>query len=273
MKKTGFMLMLLLVACPIASTASALELIAEARFESVQGKPLQEELRFSSLGYEDVVLAVRNGTQDGVDRVSSAVIILNGVKVLKPSDFSQKVASLQRVIVPHDLENVLSVSVRGKPGGYLVVQVMGELSLDLPPDPGPEGDATIEGIDSDQNGVRDDIDRWIGLNYRDSEKTRMALTQAYYPLQNFMIHAREGDSDAVHNDMDDLQRATECLYYVRRDDAHHLLGEMHALVVNTPNRFHADRDASRILGGGTFPSRPYSKWNASCTFNPDEMAD
>ena len=127
MKKTGFILMLLLVVCPIASTALALEIIAEARFESVQGKPLQEELRFSSLGYEDIVLAVQNGAQDGADRVSSAVINLNGVKVLQPSDFSQKVANLQRVIVPHDLENVLSVSVRGKPGGYLVVQVMGEL--------------------------------------------------------------------------------------------------------------------------------------------------
>ncbi len=91
MKKTGFILMLLLVVCPIASTALALEIIAEARFESVQGKPLQEELRFSSLGYEDIVLAVQNGAQDGADRVSSAVINLNGVKVLQPSDFSQKV--------------------------------------------------------------------------------------------------------------------------------------------------------------------------------------
>ncbi len=208
MKKPGFILMLLLVVCPIASTASALEVIAEARFESVRGKPLQEELRFSSQGYEEIVLAVQNGAEDGTDRVSSAVISLNGVKVLQPSDFSQKVANLQRVIVPHELENVLSVSVRSKPDGYLFVQILGEPSLNLPPDPGPAGDETIEGIDTDQNGVRDDIDRWIGLNYRNSEKTRMALTQAYYPLQNFMIHAREGDRDAVHNDMNRCREPT-----------------------------------------------------------------
>ena len=178
MKKPGFILILLLVVCPITSTASALEVIAEARFESVQGKPLQEELRFSSQGYEEIVLAVQNGAENGADRVSSAVISLNGVKVLQPSDFSQKVANLQRVIVPHNLENVLSVSVRSKPDGYLVVQILGEPSLNLPPDPGPAGDEAIEGIDTDQNGVRDDIDRWIGLNYRNSEKTRMALMHA-----------------------------------------------------------------------------------------------
>jgi hypothetical protein len=81
------------------------------------------------------------------------------------------------------------------------VQILGEPTLNLPPDPGPAGDETIEGVDVNENGVRDDIERWIGLNYRNSEKTRMALTRVYYPLQNFMIHARENDHDAVYNDM------------------------------------------------------------------------
>jgi hypothetical protein len=49
----------------------------------------------------------------------------------------------------------------------------------LPPDPGEAGKATIEGIDSDQDGLRDDIQRYIALTYPDSEKTREALRQAY----------------------------------------------------------------------------------------------
>jgi len=44
------------------------------------------------------------------------------------------------------------------------VQILGEPTLNLPPDPGPAGDETIEGVDVNENGVRDDIERWIGLN-------------------------------------------------------------------------------------------------------------
>jgi hypothetical protein len=270
MKKVGFVLMLL-VACSVASTAVALEVIAEARIESATGAPVQEEVRFWSQGYEGLVLNVTNGADDGTHRVSSAVVSLNGVKVLSPADFNQKVAQLQRSIAPNDLENILSVNLRSNPGGYLIVQVLGEPTLDLPPDPGPAGDETIEGVDVNENGVRDDIERWIGLNFRNSEKTRMALTQVYYPLQNFMIHARENDRDAVYNDMDALQRAGECLDYIRPDDAYKLIEELKARVVNTSDRAYAYLDSSRILGGGSFPSAPFSKWNMSCTFDPDAL--
>jgi len=47
----------------------------------------------------------------------------------------------------------------------------------LPPDPGEAGKVTLEGIDSDGDGVRDDVQRYIALTYPDSEKTRLALTQ------------------------------------------------------------------------------------------------
>ncbi|MEJ2197722.1 MAG: hypothetical protein P8X54_04035, partial [Desulfuromonadales bacterium] len=187
-------------------------MIAEARIESATGEPVQEELRFWSQGYEGIVLNVQNGKEDGSSRVSSAVVSLNGVKVLSPADFNQKVSGLQRSIAPHDQENLLTVNLRSNPGGFLFVQMMGEPTLNLPPDPGSAGDESIEGVDVNENGVRDDIERWIGLNYRNSEKTRMALTQAYYPIQNLMVHAKEGDRDSVYNDMDSYHRATECLY-------------------------------------------------------------
>ena len=106
MQKNGFILMLL-VACSVASTASALEVIAEARIDSVTGAPVQEEVRFWSQGYEGLVLNIKNGAEDGANRVSSAVVSLNGVKLLGPADFSQKVAELQRSIAPHDQENNL----------------------------------------------------------------------------------------------------------------------------------------------------------------------
>ena len=268
MKTVG---LFVLAACLSASAASALEVIAEVRIESATAAPVQEEVRFLGQGYEGFVLKVENGAQDGANRVSSAVVSLNGIKLLGPADFNQKVSGLQRSIAPHDQENVLSVHLRSKPGSHLLVQVLGEPLLDLPPDPGPAGDETIEGVDVNGNGVRDDIERWIGLNYRASKKTRTALTQAYYPLQNFTIHARDNDRDAVYNDMDALQRAGECLDYVRPDDGYKLIEELKARVVNTSARSYVYLESSRMLGGGSFPSAPFSTWRQSCTFDPDAL--
>ena len=92
MKKFGFLLMLL-AACLSTSAAAALEVIAEARIESATGAPVQEEVRFRGQGYDGFVLKVENGAADGSSRVSSAVISLNGVKVLGPADFSQRFRS------------------------------------------------------------------------------------------------------------------------------------------------------------------------------------
>lgn len=274
MKRATYVWSILLAGiCLLTSTASALELITEARVEAAAGGPVKEEFTFVGQGFQDFVIRVNNGGDDKSTRVSSAVITLNGVKIISPSDFNKNVTSLERTIVPLDLENTLSVNLRSTPGSFLHIQILGEPSLNLPPDPGPAGDETLEGVDVNANGVRDDIERWIGLNYRDSEKTRQALTQAYYPLQNFMIHARQGDRDAVYNDMTALQRAGECLDYIRSVDAHILIEDLKSQVVNTSDRVYAYRDSSRLLGGGSFPSAPFSKWNQSCTFDPDALAN
>ena len=51
-----------------------------------------------------------------------------------------------------------------------------ELLAKLPPDPGREGKKTIEGIDSDKDGVRDDVQRYIALNWGHSERAVRALS-------------------------------------------------------------------------------------------------
>src|SRR5215203_1264155 len=41
---------------------------------------------------------------------------------------------------------------------------------DLPPDPGAAGLKTVEGIDADKDGVRDDVQRFIVINYGHSQR-------------------------------------------------------------------------------------------------------
>ena len=58
--------------------------------------------------------------------------------------------------------------------------VMGK---NLPPDPGGEADKTIQGIDANANGVRDDVELAIFKEYPDSAKTRAVLLQYALALQ------------------------------------------------------------------------------------------
>lgn len=47
----------------------------------------------------------------------------------------------------------------------------------VPPDPGLDNDKTIAGIDSNNNGIRDDVERWIAQTYPNSAKMRAATAQ------------------------------------------------------------------------------------------------
>ena len=67
-------------------------------------------------------LVVLNGEADGRNRVSSALIWVNGLLILHPSDFNQNIYRLERSIhLPHD--NRLIVELRSKPGSYLRIEI------------------------------------------------------------------------------------------------------------------------------------------------------
>ena len=57
------------------------------------------------------------------------------------------------------------------------------LGKNLPPDPGAEADKTIQGIDANGNGIRDDVELAIFKEYPNSAKTRAVLLQYALALQ------------------------------------------------------------------------------------------
>ncbi len=73
------------------------------------------------------VVHIKNGESNGSNRVSSAVILLNGLPVASPLDFNQNVDTIDRpVLLPiltHHL--TLYVELRGTPGSYLTISVLG----------------------------------------------------------------------------------------------------------------------------------------------------
>jgi len=144
----------------------------------------------------------------------------------------------------------------------------------LPPDPGAAGKLTLAGIDSDNDGVRDDVQRWIVMTYPNSQKTRAALIQMAKATQVILINANNV-ANARSYSLDE-GRASDCISYIRKQvlgvgnsDAYNVKREMDAIYLNTYSRTKAYLQYDARLSGMFF-SVPIDK-SATCNFNPDLM--
>ena len=69
------------------------------------------------------LLRLTNGDSDGGQRVSSALVKLNGSEVFRPSQFNQNVATLSRQVVLLSGENSLEVRLRSVPGSFVTIEI------------------------------------------------------------------------------------------------------------------------------------------------------
>jgi hypothetical protein len=139
----------------------------------------------------------------------------------------------------------------------------------VPPDPGEAGKATLEGIDSDDDGVRDDIQRWIVLTYVSSRTVQAALFQYSRAAQLFLINADNKDL-ARQNDVM-RQRGTECLLYIRPGDGWEIRDEIRAQLLNTRSRALAYSKGDLQLSGVVSALRPPALRKQSCGFDPNSL--
>jgi hypothetical protein len=141
----------------------------------------------------------------------------------------------------------------------------------LPPDPGEDGMATLEGIDSDQDGIRDDIQRYIALTYPDSQKTRAALRQFTLAFQKAVLESPDEESALRNTEIE--ARASECLWYIHSRSSIKMSDSLMAEYLNTMERSRAYLAYNSKLGGHTFGGKDFDEYKTSCTFDPDLMED
>jgi hypothetical protein len=141
----------------------------------------------------------------------------------------------------------------------------------LPPDPGEAGMATLEGIDSDQDGIRDDIQRYIALTYPDSQKTRAALRQFTLAFQKATLESPDEESALRNTEIE--ARASECLWYIHSRSSIKMSDSLMAEYLNTMERSRAYLAYNSKLGGHTFGGKDFDEYKTSCTFDPDLMED
>jgi|GEM_PF-1489543 len=151
------------------------------------------------------------------------------------------------------------------------VQAFSCSSDGLPPDPGPAGRQTLPGIDSDHNGVRDDLQRLIHLTYPGATSTIAALEQTAKTMQSALLDA--GSHGPAVDHATQMVRNFECLAAIRPGDAEVVSKRLLAATLNTEERGLAYLRYNDQLGGEAFPLKDSSEWRTSCGFPVTATAD
>ena len=171
-------------------------------------------------------------------------------------------------------------------------------SFFIPPAPNKALDeATIEGVDSDANGVPDRADRFIAFAAPESEKKRMAMTLSAKAQQDFFLdyldHLGEDPNDAtvverVRGMADVRAKTLYCRMYAfdvhesnSIDDAPWITykkssGELRALFMDTSERLRAFQESERPLVATSASIRPetnqeYKQQCLDLGFDPDSL--
>ncbi len=171
-------------------------------------------------------------------------------------------------------EYTVGVTVTAPSGVSDSEQVMDSV-IDLPPDPGEAGKATLLGIDSDNDGVRDDIQRYIALTYPASAKTRAALRQ-YAKATNDALEESDDKRKSINNSYK-MDRSQECLYFIFREKegsarpAYKIRRKLDARILNTAERTSIFLDFDGQLGGEVFTTTPGKLIYRSCEFDSDAL--
>src|SRR4029079_2730427 len=116
--------------------------------------------------------------------------------------------------------------------------------------------------DSDHDGLRDDLQRYVALTYSGQASTVTALNGMARMLQSALVDA--GSENSSVNHANDMVRVTECLRSVRAADAGQVASSLLAQTINTEARLKAYLRFNEQLRGQAFPMKASAEWATSC---------
>lgn len=246
------------------------------------GVPPGEELR------TEVVAHIRNGIERSILEVTPSLapyLVSIQPAVLPASSAGDEVVVELRLAVPNqesfaEIEGTLHIreerAGRGKGRGRTharplpITLIIGNLLY--PPDPGPRGDESLDGVDSDGDNVRDDIQRYIALTYPDQPAVRAGLRQYATHLQEALLEASNSQA-ALDNDTQ-ISLARECLTGILSlDEGYRAFSTLLAEALNTDVRSRAYILFDGQLSGHYFAGAINENPIDSCAFDPTSLEE
>jgi hypothetical protein len=148
----------------------------------------------------------------------------------------------------------------------------------LPPEPDKTlNDSTLLGIDTNDNGVRDDVERWIYTNYEDKHPIHIDIGMQAARGYKLVLETPE-KARAIYHEVD---KAAYCEVYYKIDAE--LVGESllitedidsqyfrHQIYFNTKERLDAYLQYDTLLSGYTYSLPNIEDEKKACNFNTDK---
>ena len=147
----------------------------------------------------------------------------------------------------------------------------------LPPMPDKVlNDSTLLGIDSNDNGVRDDVEIWIYTTY--AKPIERAVFMQSSRAYQIVIQEPEKALENLHY----MHDASNCRSYWRLSAKENgesswlekyrdYPNEIHPIQFNTKERFLAYEKYNHTLSGGVYTSAKLSEWKSRCDFNTSSL--
>ncbi len=143
----------------------------------------------------------------------------------------------------------------------------------LPPEPDPDvNNATLLGVDSNNNGVRDDVERWIFKTYDEPIVQAVAMQNA----RAFQIIL--ADPSKARETKKFMEDVVDCQGYYKYQDENKLIPrrkslykEQRPVVLNTRERNRAYYERNLALSGGVYPGRDRDSDKERCDFNETKI--
>lgn len=121
----------------------------------------------------------------------------------------------------------------------------------LPPDPGEIGKFTIQGVDSDGDGIRDDVERNISQYYPNNG---MARAYSYMVAMNYQrMIENSSDQQIQIQIIQELAQVEDCLDQLLPDELEKGGNLVLPWVFNTYQRSYSYLDARGLMGGQILP--------------------
>lgn len=140
----------------------------------------------------------------------------------------------------------------------------------LPPDPGAERDKTVAGVDSNGNGIRDDVERWIAQEYPSSARMRAATSQRALTLQKKMTETNLTAARAYEIGLASMASSScsvETIYELKvYGSSTTNLKKLMSAQINTKDRLKAYISYQKILG-----SRAFEILENGCDIGPKQL--
>lgn len=207
---------------------------------------------------------------------NSREIIKNGVTYTLSNDNVAFVNVLHGMKAREEGNTTLQAHYKGLNSDVIPISVYLEVDgYRLPLDPGEEGKRTVAGIDSNDNGVRDDIERWIYTEmeiYKYPRVERAIALQDGRALQKILVNPEN-----ARNLYQEFDRSQNCFWYFKLGH----LGNKYPIdyvifdntyrdiAMNTKERYKAYHKYDMLLSGDVYPMGKLH--SDQCDFDIDAM--